>query len=130
MPAMDARVLCARFPVRVATGVDSEICIAIDPRCVQATPRTGEPDRRALERHAAAIEVEAVAIFGRAQMTLGGVVELEEGSVIRLDGSPGAPMEVRVGDVPVLSGEPLVRRGCLAIEVRSLASDVEKTTHG
>lgn len=63
------------------------------------------------------VEVEVVAVLGRATSTVRALLALERGSVLRLDGAPDRPIEVRVDGVPVLRGMPVVKDGNLAIEV-------------
>ncbi|MBX7190559.1 MAG: FliM/FliN family flagellar motor switch protein [Sandaracinaceae bacterium] len=63
------------------------------------------------------VEVEVVAVLGRTASTVRALLALERGSVLRLDGAPDRPIEVRVDGVTVLRGMPVVKDGNLAIEV-------------
>jgi flagellar motor switch/type III secretory pathway protein FliN len=65
------------------------------------------------------VEVDLLAVLGRAALDVRGLLALRQGSVIRLDGSPERPVDVCVDGVPVLQGMPLVKGGNLAIEVSS-----------
>ena len=63
------------------------------------------------------VEVEVVAVLGRTASTVRALLALERGAVLRLDGAPDRPIEVRVDGVTVLRGMPVVKDGNLAIEV-------------
>lgn len=63
------------------------------------------------------VEVELAAVLGAASSTVRALLLLERGSVLRLDGTPDRPIEVRVDGVAVLRGMPVVKNGNLAIEV-------------
>jgi flagellar motor switch/type III secretory pathway protein FliN len=63
------------------------------------------------------VEVEVVAVLGQTTSTVRALLALERGSVLRLDGAPERPIEVRVDGVTVLRGMPVVKDGNLAIEV-------------
>jgi flagellar motor switch protein FliM len=63
------------------------------------------------------VEVEVAAVLGSATSTVRALLLLERGSVLRLDGAPDRPIEVRVDGVAVLRGLPVVKDGNLAIEV-------------
>jgi len=63
------------------------------------------------------VEVEVAAVLGSATSTVRALLMLERGSVLRLDGAPDRPIELRVDGVAVLRGVPVVKDGNLAIEV-------------
>lgn len=80
-------------------------------------------EREALERHLREVRLSVVARLGTARVTLGELLELEAGDIIRLDNRVGEPIGVCVGDHRVLSGRP----GCVG---RRLAVQVIESETG
>lgn len=103
--------------VTLRDGASSEVLIALFAPAFTPRPVPGKD----VEMRAALadVEVEIIAFLGRAKSTVRGLLALEVGSVIRLDGAPDRPVELRVDGVPVLRGMPMVQDGNLAIEVKS-----------
>lgn len=65
----------------------------------------------------ALVEVELKAILGTAQMTVGRLLTLQVGDVVRLGTDPEEPILVRVEDEPILRGFPTARGGNVAVEI-------------
>ena len=55
-----------------------------------------------------AIPVEVSVELGRAQMTVGGTLELHPGSVVTLNRTAGEPMDLLVNGTPIARGEIVV----------------------
>ncbi len=107
-----------RFTLTPRRGSPTEILVtllasslghAVAPVRIGATVADGLAD----------IEVEVVAVLGRCASNVRALIALERGSVLRLDGAPERPIELRVDGMTVLHGNPVVREGNLAIEVSS-----------
>jgi flagellar motor switch protein FliM len=62
-------------------------------------------------------DIELVAVLGQQHATVRELLALRSGDVLRLENTAEEPLEVRVGDRPVLRGSPVVRRGNLAVQV-------------
>lgn len=65
----------------------------------------------------ATVEVELKAMLGTAEMTVGRLLTLQVGDVVRLGNDPEEPILVRVEDEPILSGFPTTRGGNVAVEI-------------
>jgi flagellar motor switch protein FliN/FliY len=70
-----------------------------------ATPAAGRP---ADLHRLSAIPVEVSVELGRAQMTVGGTLELHPGSVVTLNRMAGEPMDLLVNGTPIARGEIVV----------------------
>lgn len=73
-----------------------------DPRMVQAM---------------AEVPLEVVAELGRVKLGLRKVLSLKVGEVLRLSTATDDPVQVRIGDVPKLTGLPVLSRGQLAVQI-------------
>jgi flagellar motor switch protein FliM len=109
---------CATITLTVTPrrGAPAEIKVALFASSlghVSGTPKVGSRLGDVLS----GVEVDVVAVLGRATSTVRALLALERGSVLRLDGAPDRPIEVRVDGVTVLRGMPVVKDGNLAIEV-------------
>ena len=78
-------------------------------------------DRRKMVDCIRSTRIRCVAVLGSTRCTVGHVLGIAQGDVLRLDGSPEQPIEVRVGDRTVLRGKPVVQSGNLAVQVAELA---------
>ncbi len=74
----------------------------------------------------ASVHVTLAARLGRASLTVRELLAMEVGSLVRLDRTPGAPIDVRIGDHVVLRGVPVVRGGNLALEIVPSTTVVER----
>lgn len=86
-------------------------------------PRALRPkaaDRQKLELAINQANVEAIAVLGETPSTIREVLALSIGDVIRLEGAPTQPIDVRSGDKVVLRGTPVIRHGNLAIQVSQI----------
>jgi flagellar motor switch protein FliM len=79
-----------------------------DPRMVQALSE---------------VPLEVVAELGRVKLGLRKVLSLKVGEVLRLSTATDDPIEVRVGDVPKLTGLPVLSRGQLAVQITGRHAD-------
>jgi flagellar motor switch/type III secretory pathway protein FliN len=73
-----------------------------DPRMVQAMSE---------------VPLEVVAELGRVKLGLRKVLSLKVGEVLRLTTATDDPIQVRVGDMPKLTGVPVLSRGQLAVQI-------------
>jgi flagellar motor switch protein FliM len=73
-----------------------------DPRMVQALSE---------------VPLEVVAELGRVKLGLRRVLALRPGEVLRLPTATDDPIQIRIGDVPKLSGVPVLSRGQLAVQI-------------
>lgn len=84
-----------------------------DPK---APARPGASRRRLAERISLA-EVDIAAMLGRLSGSVGQVLRLKEGDLLRLDGSPEQPIALVVDEIAVAVGTPIVHRGNIAVEI-------------
>lgn len=85
-----------------------------------AGPSISQADR---ERMIACIrnsQVRLVAVLGETKSTVGHILSLARGDVLRLNGAPEHPVQVRVQDTVVMTGKPVVQHGNLAITVNDV----------
>lgn len=75
---------------------------------------------RAIRRLLEGVPVDVVAELGGAQLTLGELLELKVGQVLRLDQAVSDPISVNVDRRPKYRGEIIVRHGNLAIELSAI----------
>lgn len=87
------------------------------PREVQVTRDRAPGDRARMAQRLGATEVEVVAVLGTTRSSVRRIIGLSVGDVIRLEQVPEMPVELHVGGVPVLRGQPIVHHGNLSIEV-------------
>jgi flagellar motor switch protein FliM len=99
--------------VVLAKGTRAELPRALRPRAA---------DRQKLEIAINQANVEAIAVLGETRSTIRDVLALRVGDIVRLEGSPTQPIDVRSGDKIVLRGTPVVRHGNLAIHVSQLGA--------
>ena len=62
-------------------------------------------------------DIELIAQLGQQHATVRELLALRAGDVLRLENTAEEPLVVRVGDRPVFRGNPVVRRGNLAVQV-------------
>lgn len=107
-------------------GAGDEIMFALTAGAVRATtPQEAatkvlaiSPDERArMASRLSNAEVDLIAALGRAQITVGRLLDLSVGDVVRLDRIPNEPIEMQVEGLTKLLGLPVVQHGNLAIEV-------------
>lgn len=107
-------------------GTGDEVMFALSAGAVRATtPQESStkviaisPDERArMASRLSTAEVELVAALGRAHITVGRLLDLSVGDVVRLDRIPNEPIEMQVEGLTKLIGLPVVQHGNLAIEV-------------
>ncbi len=113
---------CLRMFVSLAlkNGTTTDVTIALFGAAFVSKPVASLADGGGRVMEAIeGVEVSAVAILGHCVSTVRDLLSLEAGSVLRLDGAPDRPIEVRVDGVPLLRGMPVVKDGNMAIEVRS-----------
>ena len=84
---------------------------------ISSGPAISDGDRYQMMRCVEATLVRCVAVLGRTKSTVGHVLALKSGDVLRLDGSPEQPVSVLVGDTPVLTGKPVASSGNLGVQV-------------
>ncbi len=112
---------CLRVAVRVRIGdIEDDALVAIYEDALVSRPggeeAQAETERR-MQTSLQDIEVELAALLGETLISVRDLLALEVGSVIRLSGTPDAPVPVTASGTPVLSGMPIVHQGNLAIEV-------------
>ncbi len=97
-----------------------EILIALSPSALSGPLPAGPAEGVAssLLVRLVEVEVEIVAMLGRTASCVRDLLGLETGDVLRLDGAPGDPVVLRVDDVVVAEGDPVVHKGDLAIQIR------------
>lgn len=108
----------------VGTTAAGEAAIALTAAAVGGS-HAPQDDRRGAVQDArtqvavrlAGAEVELVALLGETPSTVRALLGLKAGDVIRLDRTPEDPVVLRVEDVTVGQGLPIVHHGNLAIEV-------------
>ena len=84
----------------------------------QSKPIVATPEERdAMVEGINQTHIYGVAVLGSAVSTVGEVLRLAAGDIIRLDGIPEQPIELRVEGNPVLKGLPVVQHGNMAIQV-------------
>ena len=112
---------CLRMYVSLVlkSGTTTDVTIALFGGAFVAKPVTSLAGGPRVMEAVEGVEVNAVAILGHCVSTVRDLLSLETGSVLRLDGAPDRPIEVRVDGVPLLRGMPVVKDGNMAIEVRS-----------
>lgn len=117
-----------RLGVRIVPtgGSGDELMFAFSAGAVRATtpqePTTKviaiSPDERArMASRLSFAEVDLIAALGRAHITVGRLLDLSVGDVVRLDRIPNEPIEMQVEGTTKLLGLPVVQHGNLAIEV-------------
>ncbi|MGE0792314.1 MAG: FliM/FliN family flagellar motor switch protein [Sandaracinaceae bacterium] len=118
-----------RLAIRFSTGAHrvGEVLIALNAAAVAASSPTTEAqkaknqrprDARAqMERSVTSATVELIAVLGRAPSSVGQLLELAAGDVLRLDTGPHETVSMCVGDVELARGVPVVVSGNLAIEL-------------
>jgi flagellar motor switch protein FliM len=63
------------------------------------------------------ITLRAVVVFGAAESTIGEVLALKTGDIVRLDNSPDKPIDLRIEGTPIARGVPVVHFGNIALEI-------------
>ncbi len=89
---------------------------------VDAHAPVSASDRAQVAERIALTEVELVVVLGILKSTVGQVLALKEGDVVRLESVPQNPVDVRVEGVTVLRGMPGVNHGNLAITATSVGA--------
>lgn len=128
MPALTQFEPLLRIGLRVvpAGGAGDEVVFALTAGAVRATtpqePTTKvlaiSPDERAkMALRLSSAEVDLIAALGKAHITVGRLLDLTVGDVVRLDRIPNEPIELQVEGLTKLLGLPVVQHGNLAIEV-------------
>lgn len=102
----------------LASGIVSRARVQSNAVIVKTQPT--EMDRELMEAALRRTDVEVVAMLGQQRATVREVLALRAGDVIRLDNTPEAPLEIRVGDRTVFFGQPMVQRGNLAMQIAEL----------
>lgn len=117
-----------RIAVRVAPAGSpgGRLALALPATAVRtATPGPdGKPPARAtrgerdrIGEHLRETPVRVVAVLGSARSSVREVLSLEVGDILRLDGVPGAPIDVCVDGRALLRGLPVLKHGNVAIQV-------------
>lgn len=88
---------------------------AVKESAVEEEPSNGDP--RMMDA-VLDVPVEVVAILGREMMGLRSVLGLKVGQVIRLDRALDDPVTVHIAGIAKLTGEPVLSRGQLSIEIK------------
>jgi flagellar motor switch protein FliM len=70
------------------------------------------------------VTVKTVAILGEMPTTLGAVLALKVGDVIRLDNAPAQPLKLHVRGQAVAMGVPLVQYGNMAMQILDIVKEV------
>ena len=70
-----------------------------------------------LTQHVARMEIDVSAELGKLKLSLGELIALEPGDVIKLDRRQADSIPVRVGRVPRFTGRPSQRNGAYAVEI-------------
>lgn len=109
--SMVARLMIALDGSRITSG--KTLALALDE------------EKKNLAVGIAGVEVELVARLGGAFATIRSVMELEVGSVVRLDSGPGDLLEVRIHDLVAFRGAPVVQAGNLALEIEPPMTEQE-----
>lgn len=128
MPSFTQFEPLLRLGVRIVPtgGAGDEVLFALTAGAVRATTPQEmntkviaiSPDERArMAMRLSSAEVDVVAALGRAHITVGRLLDLNVGDVVRLDRIPNEPVEVQVEGLTKLLGLPVVQHGNLAIEV-------------
>jgi len=78
-------------------------------------PHATPEERLSLARLLGGTTVCAAVVLGEALSSIAEVLALEVDDIVRLDGVPGVPSELRVEGVRIASGEPVVAHGNIAI---------------
>ncbi|MDD9933853.1 MAG: FliM/FliN family flagellar motor switch protein [Myxococcales bacterium] len=109
-----------------AGGVGDHITVALSAGAVRASFKDPEPQARVeatvrergrMQEAVREVAFRAVAILGERECTLRDILALEKGNLLRLDGVPGVPIDMKVEDRVVLRGTPVLEHGNIAIEV-------------
>lgn len=90
------------------------------PRAQKGAVKIADAERVKVLEALRESDLECVAMLGEVVSTVGQVIGLQAGDVLRLSGAPEVPVEVRVGDKVVLRGMPVVQHGNLAVQVSEL----------
>ncbi|MDH5492776.1 MAG: FliM/FliN family flagellar motor switch protein [Myxococcales bacterium] len=105
-----------------------DVVLALTASAVTATvgipddepPATPTAEERAwLEARVGMSSVRISAVLGEAQTTIGQILALDVGDVVRLETVPGEASRLRVEGETILLGRPVVRHGNLAVEIVS-----------
>lgn len=88
-------------------------------------PATRTVDQELWEEHLRKWPTRLSADLGRCHLTIGEVLALEEGSVLRLDAMASEPISVLVNDVVKLKAQPVISNGSMALRVERWAEDEE-----
>lgn len=86
-------------------------------RTVEVKTLANPADRGRMVAALRGTDVELIAQLGQQHATVRELLALRAGDVLRLENTAEEPLVVRVGDRPVLRGNPVVRRGNLAVHV-------------
>ena len=98
------------------------------PDVASRVPEFAELEERIVRRHGAKTEmlhgvrIPIWAELGRAEMVLRDLLQLGEGSVVRLDRSVGDPVDLMAQGVLLAKGEVIVVDDCFAIRIREVVS--------
>lgn len=66
--------------------------------------------------------------LGNLTLTIGEVLALQQGTILRTDHPAGAPFTVRAGGAGIASAEAVVMEGALAVRVKSLWQNADGST--
>jgi len=106
----------------VATAAVEETPEATVPEFAEASERTV----RRLDTNATRLRGVSVPVWaelGRVEMLIGDLLQLGEGSVVRLDRSVGDPVELVSQGVNLARGEVIVVDECFAIRIREILTE-------
>lgn len=96
----------------------ARVCFPVDNAGTSAKARAATRSERASLGHRLRdAGVEVAAILGEATSTVGALLQLGVGDVVRLDTAATSDVEVRVEGVPTLLGRPCIEHGNLAVRV-------------
>jgi flagellar motor switch protein FliM len=119
-------LLRTRAFVALGNSLESEVLVALTASAVRDTmPRERQgvvvvptsEDRLRIAARLAQAEVYVIAHLGAVRSTVGAVLKLAVGDVLRLEHIPDQPIDVRVGGVTKMRGMPVVDHGNLAVRV-------------
>lgn len=109
-----------------ATGVQSDhVTFALSVGAVRSSipkkkvtgPSISEVDRAKMMECIRGSLIRCTAVLGQTKSTVGHVLTLSAGDLLRLDGAPDQPIEMKIRDTVVLRGKPVLQHGNLAVQV-------------
>jgi len=130
-------LLMMSFTIQPGSAAAGHLRVVLDasaarrllPAQLEEPRQVSDAERALIRERVMEADVEVVAVLGEALSTIGDVLALDVGDVVRLDAAPHSPVMLRTDDRVAFYGKPCVHHGNLAVRVTQVCSATEGRTH-